>query len=47
MVGDTDSVCLVLVYFKNTVGNKVNKHCGKQEDIDSLNVGRHIWTHSI
>lgn len=47
LVGDTGGVCLVLVYFKNTVGNKANKHCGKLEDIDSLNVGRHIWTHAI
>lgn len=29
LVGDTDGVCLVLVYFKNTVGNKANKHCGE------------------
>lgn len=29
LVGDTDSVCLVLAYFKNTLGNKANKHCGE------------------
>lgn len=29
LVEDTDGVCLVLVYFKNTVGNKANKHCGE------------------
>lgn len=29
LVGDIDSVCLVLAYFKNTVGNKANKHCGE------------------
>lgn len=29
LVGDTGGVCLVLVYFKNTVGNKANKHCGE------------------
>lgn len=28
LLGDTDGVCLVLVYFKNTVGIKANKHCG-------------------
>lgn len=47
LVGDTGGVCLVLVYFKNTVGKKANKHCGRLEDIDSLNAGRHIWTRSI
>lgn len=29
LVGDTDSVCIVLAYFKNTVGTKANKHCGE------------------
>lgn len=27
--GKIDSVCLVLAYFKNTVGTKSNKHCGE------------------
>lgn len=31
LVGDTDSVCLVLAYFKNTVGTKANKHGGRAE----------------
>lgn len=46
-MGDTDGVCSVLVYFQNTVGNMANKHCGEAGNIDSLNVGRDIWTHSI
>lgn len=29
LVGDIDSVCLVLAYFKNTLGTKVNKLCGE------------------
>lgn len=28
-IGDIDSVCLVLAYFKNTVGTTANKHCGE------------------